>query len=222
MKAAAQELVAQNVARFDTLAADWDDNPVRMGIARAVITAVSNELRLEPGMTALDFGCGTGIVALALAPLLRQVIGADTSAAMLAVLQDKARAVGADNVSTRLLTPGSDDAESLAGLAVDIVITSMALHHIPDTGAVVARLRDAMRPGGQLAIVDLDSEDGSFHGDVPGIAHFGFDRGRLAELVRAAGFVDVHTRTVHHVVRSTPGEDADRSYPLFLLTARRG
>ncbi len=73
-----------------------------------------------------------------------------------------------------------------------------------------------LRPGGRIALADLDTEDGSFHAaDAEGIHHHGFDREGLADLVRAAGFTDVGFRTATEV------EHESRRFPVFLLLARR-
>ncbi len=73
-----------------------------------------------------------------------------------------------------------------------------------------------LAPGGRIALIDLDEEDGSFHDpDQPGIHHHGFDRDRLIETAVAAGFAVAETRIVHELERD------GRRYPLFLLTARR-
>jgi hypothetical protein len=74
-----------------------------------------------------------------------------------------------------------------------------------------------LRPGGWLALSDLDTEDGTFHSaDSEGIHHHGFDRSRLRELAEAAGFAGVRVTTAGTMERE------GRTYPLFLLVARRG
>jgi hypothetical protein len=73
-----------------------------------------------------------------------------------------------------------------------------------------------LAPGGQVAAIDLDTEDGSFHSPgAEGVHHHGFDRARLADLARDAGFAEVR------VGDGQPIDDEGRRYPMFLLTARR-
>jgi hypothetical protein len=92
----------------------------------------------------------------------------------------------------------------------------MTLHHIPDTAAILARLRAVLREPGWLAVADLDTEDGSFHG--AGFdGHLGFDRDRLGALARAAGFATVAFSTAH--VMTSPVGTATRTYPIFLMVA---
>ena len=51
--------------------------------------------------------------------------------------------------------------------------------------------------------------------DAEGIHHHGFERDALADLARAAGFVDVEFRTATEI------EHEDRRFPVFLLLGRR-
>ena len=78
------------------------------------------------------------------------------------------------------------------------------------------RSRRLLRPGGRIALADLDTEDGTFHdADAEGIYHLGFGRDALAESARAAGFADVAFESATEIERD------GRRYPLFLLLARR-
>jgi hypothetical protein len=68
--------------------------------------------------------------------------------------------------------------------------------------------------GGSLGIVDLEEEDGSFHGEGFAGPH-GFERTSLESMLRSAGFVDISFQTCHHMIRN------GTSYPLFLATCTR-
>ncbi len=71
---------------------------------------------------------------------------------------------------------------------------------------------------GRRSAVDLDSEDGSFHG--PGFTgHLGFDRAALAGEAQAAGFQDIDFSTVYHV--SKPESAGQTDFPIFLMVARK-
>ena len=68
--------------------------------------------------------------------------------------------------------------------------------------------------GGHLCIVDLEEEDGSFHGD--GFdGHRGFNRAALGSSLSHAGFTDVRFQRCHQLVRD------DVTYLLFLATCVR-
>ena len=78
-----------------------------------------------------------------------------------------------------------------------------------------------LRPGGRIAVADLDTEPGSFHADNTGVHHFGFDRTKLAELAVGAGFDGVTIHTAYRMKKTT-ADESTREFPIFLLTAVRG
>jgi len=44
-------------------------------------------------------------------------------------------------------------------------------------------------PGGEIAIADLDKEDGDFHADNEGVMHFGFERGEFKKVEYKKGII---------------------------------
>ena len=51
---------------FDQKAQQWDAKPVRVERALAVADSIKTDVPLSPQMTALEYGCGTGLVSFAL------------------------------------------------------------------------------------------------------------------------------------------------------------
>ncbi len=202
---------------FDKEAATWDEDPGRAKLANDVADAIIRAVKPAPHMDALDLGCGTGLLTLRLQPLVRTILGVDSSRGMLAVLEAKARAQGLPNVQARFVD--LERGEELEG-EFHLVVSSMALHHVPDTAALFKRLHALTRPGGVLAVADLDQEDGSFHSDNTGVAHFGFDRLRLKGLIEQAGFHASRDTTAATVVKETAGQ-GPREFPVFLITGTR-
>lgn len=207
----------QNRERFDVIAAGWDDNPTRRALATGVADAIAGAVPLQADWHALEYGCGTGLVGAALAPKVAGLLACDVSPGMLSVLEQKARAAGLDHLHTRVLdlTSAAPPTERF-----DLIFSSMTMHHIPDVAALVRTFHGMLKPGGWLALADLDAEDGSFHGgDVPGVMHKGFDRAALQADLRAAGFTETHARTAHTVAK-TAADGRVNHYPVFLITAR--
>lgn len=93
----------------------------------------------------------------------------------------------------------------------------MALHHVADIPKLLSCLQQSLLENGQLALIDLYSEDGSFHGDnkAKGVQHLGFDPQQLLELAAAAGFKDLSYQQIFSIQHKN-----GRSYPLFLLLGR--
>jgi len=189
---------------------DWDIRPVPLQISAAVGPLLRASLDWDAGMRVMDFGAGTGLLTSHVAPLVAKVIAVDTSPAMLESLAPKQelRGVVEPRCQDILIEP--------LGERFDAIVSAMALHHVPDTDRLLARFREHLKPGGQLALADLDTEDGSFHPpDTEGVSHHGFDREDLRRRLEAVGFEAVRFQTAAEVTR----EDG-RSYPVFLVTAR--
>ncbi|WGV19955.1 class I SAM-dependent methyltransferase [Pseudomonas putida] len=100
---------------------------------------------IKPGDVVLDIGCGPASLLLQLARLnpRAEFIGADLSASMLEVGRASIDQQGIDNVELR-----EEDMTRLAGIAdrsVDVVISSMALHHLADLAQLEATFRNIAR-----------------------------------------------------------------------------
>ena len=202
------------MATFDERAADWD-TPRRIARAEEAAQTIEGAIDIPPGCRAIEVGAGTGLLGLALRPRLGSLVLADTSEGMLAEADRKIEEGRLDGVRTVHFDVASDAPPS--GAPFDLVVSLLLLHHVKDTNAALAGMHRLVTTGGQIAAIDLDTEDGSFHSpEAEGVHHNGFDRERLAALAGAAGFVDVRVGDGH------PIDDEGRRYPMFLLTARRG
>lgn len=80
----------------------WDARAEEMGKVQGespYVRSFVERMDLGDAQTLLDVGCGTGAIALALAPRLRQVYALDYSQGMLDVLMRKAHAAGIRNIT---------------------------------------------------------------------------------------------------------------------------
>lgn len=202
--------------RFDERARHWDDDPMKGQRAQKVADALRAVIPLRPDMTALEYGCGTGLLSFALRWDFASITLADTSQGMLEVLSEKVRAAGAANmhpVRLDLLT------DPLPADRFDIVYSLMVLHHIGDTDGILRRFGEVLKPNGWLAAADLDREDGSFHADGAAGVHHGFARDELQARAEAAGFREVRFSTVYKIEKTVGARK--RNYPVFLMTCRK-
>jgi trans-aconitate 2-methyltransferase len=94
----------------------------------------------------VDLGCGTGELTARLHDHLGagETLGLDSSTAML----EKTRPLAGGG----LRFEHGDIAAFEARGQFDVVFSNAALHWIPDHPRLLRRLRDALRPGGQLAV----------------------------------------------------------------------
>jgi ubiquinone/menaquinone biosynthesis C-methylase UbiE len=210
-----KDKVVLDSAHFDSKARQWDENPVFQDRANQIAAAIIAAIPLNSTMRALDYGSGTGMLSFPLQEKLGHITLKDTSAGMLAVVKEKIAAWGIVNMATRLMDL---TAAPIPGERYDLIYSSMTLHHIPDTNAILKAFHTPLNPGGWLCIADLDQEDGSFHG-IQVDVHHGFDRDALAAQAAQAGFTDIRFSTVFEIVKTT--EAGSRAYPVFLLLARR-
>jgi ubiquinone/menaquinone biosynthesis C-methylase UbiE len=102
----------------------------------------------------VDLGAGTGLVSLAVAPLVQEVVAVDISPRMLERLEASAAADGVRNLRVaeadlRVL-PLQDEWATL-------VVSNYAFHHLDDAGKELAlsEARRVLRPGGRLVVCDM-------------------------------------------------------------------
>lgn len=112
------------------------------------------KLGLSTASEVIDLGAGTGQFTLAAAPVSGRVVAVDVSRVMLAMLSDKVKQTGFNNVD--IVQSGFLTYEHRGRLA-DFLYTRFALHHLPDFWKSMAlqRLRNITRPGGVLRLWDV-------------------------------------------------------------------
>lgn len=195
---------------FHHKAQEWDTRPIPAQISGGVFAAIRDAVPLSPDTTVMDFGAGTGLVCGQLAPLVGQILAVDVSRAMLDQLAQKTELHGKVDVICQ------DILHEPLGRQVDLVVSAMAMHHVEDTRGLLRTLFEHLNPGGQVALADLDTEEGDFHPpDTEGVYHAGFDREALAALLLDVGFV-----APRFVDAATVDRDGKR-YPIFLAHAAK-
>jgi len=202
---------------FDKEAALWDEHPGRVKVAKDVAAAILRNITVTDDMHVLDFGCGTGLVTLQLQPLVKNIVGMDSSHGMLDILKNKIDRLRLKNVAAKFL-----DLESggTLGGSYDLAVSSMTFHHIRDIPGLLLQLFSCLVPGGRLCMADLDPDGGRFHENNAGVFHFGFDRNALRNLLLDAGFQDVRVSTAAEITKPDASGEI-RTFTVFLMIARK-
>lgn len=151
--------------------------------------AILAALGLAPGMAVADVGAGTGLF---LAPFSAavgphgQVYAVDIAPRFVDHMRERARLEGLENVTAVLCTERSVE---LPGASLDLAFVCDTYHHFEYPRNTLASLRHAIRPGGQLVIVDFER--------IPGVSrawildHVRADKETFRTEIEAAGFVFV-------------------------------
>lgn len=204
--------------RFTREAATWDEKPEHVDRVAYVVDAIRRSVPLRPDMSVIEIGGGTGLLARALAEDVGVVTVTDVAPGMV-----EAATAALDDTRYRGWQASRYDIEHdpLPGERYDLLISLLALHHMGDVAAVIHMARELLRPGGWVALIDLDHDpDGGFHSHVPEFdGHHGFERDTIRGWLETAGFEDVALSTAHQERKTVAG--VEREFSLFLVTGRR-
>lgn len=140
----------------DTLVAVLDLDAAIFAPYLTEVTARIAELAEDAVTHVVDLGAGTGAGTFALLERFphARVTAVDSSPSMLALLAGRARAKG---LQDRVRTLETDAGAGLGDIEdADLVWASASLHHVDDPAAALAGVRTALRPGGLLAVAEMD------------------------------------------------------------------
>ena len=197
-----RDIFEQMAERYDT--------PERVANAAIIAQALRAALGETQGKRALDYGCGTGLVGLALCDVFGSMLLVDTSAQMVQVVARKIANAGIKNAEVLCADFCS---ELPVGLQADTIILSQVLLHVKDYPLLLKRLFSLLSSAGRLFIVDFDKNPAI----VSDLVHNGFEQAELITQLLAMGFSSATARTFHHGEKMFMKQDAS----LFLLEATR-
>jgi ubiquinone/menaquinone biosynthesis C-methylase UbiE len=195
-------LVIHGAAHYDFLV--W---LYTLGGERRLRERILRLARLQPGEAVLDIGCGTGTLAI----LAKRQVGAggavtgvDASPEMIARARAKARRAGVDVT----LAEGAAQALPLPDSTVDVVLSTLMLHHVPRKARsqVVREIKRVLRPGGRILAVDFAKPPATKRSFIDRLHRHGFTKldEIIAELEAAGlGIIDsgsVGERNLHFVL----------------------
>jgi ubiquinone/menaquinone biosynthesis C-methylase UbiE len=202
------------MSEFDEKAATWDDDPTRTERAQTIADKLRAVVDLSNVKTALEYGSGTGLLSFCLSEEIEQITLLDESVEMTRVADEKCKAQGVNNLVPLQMNLLADP---LPDERFDLIFVMLTLHHVDDVEALIGIFRLLLRPGGQLAIIDLEKEDGSFH-DGPFHGHKGFERNQLEKILIETGFSPETYSICYTIEKDT--DSGPRDFPMFLMTAK--
>lgn len=202
------------INEFDLKAEGWDNNPMHLERSKAIAENISRFIPLNKEMKALEYGAGTGMTSFLLRDLVKEITMMDNSQGMVKIMNDKIRTSGACNLKALYFDL---ELNQYHREKFDLIFNQMVLHHVSDTELIIRRFSTLLNPGGYIAIADLYSEDGSFHGkDFNG--HKGFDPLVLSGLLSQNNFENIEYRTVFNIQKVLEN-NITKNFDVFLLTA---
>jgi ubiquinone/menaquinone biosynthesis C-methylase UbiE len=203
---------------FEKAAVVWDNDPWRVQMAQTIANAMINALKPKGNEIVMDYGTGTGNIALRIVPHVHRIIAVDSSKGMLDVLQEK---LSQDRITTVEIHEWGIGQDPALLPLFDIIVSSMTMHHVRDTAQAAVAFYDLLLPGGRVAISDLDLDKGEFH-ETPGITeHEGINRKYLQWVFEQAGFVSVRFLEAATIQKISSRTGKIRDFTIFLMTAQR-
>lgn len=140
----------------------------------------------KPGMDVADVGAGTGLFTMLLAERVGPsgtVRAVDITPEFLAHIDRRAREAGLTNVET---VRCAEDSVSLPRNSVDLVFSCDTYHHLEFPLSTMRSIREALRPGGELIIIEFDRVEGESRDWIMG--HVRAGREIVRKEIISAGF----------------------------------
>lgn len=148
---------------FDDYAKNWDtDN--RINRAKIIASEIGNSLEIDENYSAMEFGCGTGLVSFNLVNKFEKITLIDSSKGMIDILNSK---ISKYKVNNMVANHSDIYNENSVKEKFDVIYNSMVLHHICNITTIIKIFYELLNSDGYLCIVDLNEEDGRFHKNYP-------------------------------------------------------
>jgi ArsR family transcriptional regulator len=97
---------------------------------------------------------------------------------------------------------------------LDVAITALVLHHVPEPARALAEIHRALKCGGRVLIVDMLPHDRVEYQQQMGHVWLGFSEKTIKKFLEGAGFEKASITTL-------PADDAAKGPSLFVATAKK-
>ena len=201
--------------RFDQVANRYD-TPDKVKRSEEFVKKLLKLIPVNKDFKVMDIGAGTGLVDTILANYVGQIYAFDLSEGMLKVFEGK---IKKNNISNIKIFRKDVLSEDFPEKDFDLVITSMTFHHLDNPKEALKKIKEYLKKGGYVAIIDLEKEDGTFHSDNTDVKHFGFEKEEVENWFKELGFRDIKVITVYSIQKERKGKLRD--YPVFLAVGKK-
>ncbi len=147
---------------------------------------IMKALHLKRGQRVADVGAGTGLFTMLIADAVGpkgKVYAVDIVKDFIALINKRAGEANLKNIQTVLCTERSTE---LPKDSIELAFTSDTYHHLEYPGSVLASIRQALRPGGELVVVDYRRELGKTAEWI--VKHVRAGQEEVMKEIEAAGF----------------------------------
>ena len=136
--------------------ADWLERPERA--LTETPDQVIKQMKLKPTDVVADIGAGTGYFSFRLNRVVSQgkVYAVDIQPEMLAIIEQRKKTLGVDNVATVL---GTETDTKLPAQQVDVVLLVDAYHEFSYPREMMESIVRSLKPGGRVVQVEYRAED---------------------------------------------------------------
>ena len=139
------------------LGADWLDRAER--VQEENPEAALDALKLAPGSTVADVGAGSGYITVKMASRVGPtgvVYANDIQPQMLSLLRQR---LDREKISNVRLVLGTLDDPKLPPSEIDLILMVDVYHEFSQPQGMLRRMRDALKPGGRLVLLEYRKED---------------------------------------------------------------
>jgi ArsR family transcriptional regulator len=175
---------AQAADYFAKVAESWDMLRTLHVPEEAVEAAILGAVNGRKAELLLDLGTGTGRMLELLADHYKRGIGIDSSREMIAVARAKLAAAAVGHAQVRM--GDIADLDASAGRA-DLIVLHQVLHYFDDPGKTLAQARPALKPDGEMLIVDFAPHELEFLRSHHAHRRLGLSEAQMQGWARGAG-----------------------------------
>ncbi|MGL5417776.1 MAG: class I SAM-dependent methyltransferase [Clostridium sp.] len=198
---------------FDLVANKWDNNG-RIERAKIIADEILKNVDCSSLNTAMEFGCGTGLLTFNLHSFFNDIYLVDSSEGMIDVVKKKIKAFPISNLHPLCLDLTFNNFD----VNVDFIYTSMAIHHVSDVEVILSKFNEILTKDGLLCIIDLNEDDGRFHNQESDFhGHDGFSPDEFLQFVESANFKVLKHYTFYKGIK----EKYNVPYSLFITIAKK-